>query len=104
MMPLLVKSLTKKLLQKKSTPKRPFPLIVLKLMKLSLLSLPLLVSGKIYGAATGNKVTTDFSKDKAQELVKSLDERERNSGDYKATAFMKEVEKNKEPKLIKATV
>lgn len=46
----------------------------------------------------------DFNDSKAAELVKVVDDRQRNSGDYKATAFVKETEKNKEPKLLQSTV
>ncbi len=46
----------------------------------------------------------DFTDSKAAELVKVIDDRQRNSGDYKATAFVKESEKNKEPKLLQSTI
>jgi len=99
-----MKPLQKISLTRNSIPKASPSIMGLKMIKLPLLLLLLCASGKIFGAPTTSKVTSDFSKDKALELVKALDERERNSGDYKATAFMKEVEKNKEPKLIQATV
>ena len=44
---------------------------------------------------TSPLIAADFNDAKALELVKVLDERQRNSGDYKATALMKEMEKNK---------
>ncbi len=45
-----------------------------------------------------------FTDGKALEIVKIIDDKQRNSGDYKATAFLKEVEKNKEPKLLQSTI
>ncbi len=50
------------------------------------------------------KKEADFTPAKALELVKELDERQRSSGDYKATAFIKETEKNKAPKLFQTTI
>lgn len=38
------------------------------------------------------------------ELVKLVDEKQRNSGDYKSLAFVKETEKKKEPRLYQAMV
>lgn len=40
----------------------------------------------------------------AQELVKLVDERQRNSGDYTALAFIKEAERNKEPRVFQSVV
>lgn len=62
----------------------------------------LLSLGFIFKTSSLN--AADFKDAKAVELVKVLDERQRNSGDYKATAFMKEIEKNKEPKLFQSTI
>ncbi len=38
------------------------------------------------------------------EWIKVVDERQRNSGDYKSECFVKETEKDKEPKIFQATV
>ena len=40
----------------------------------------------------------------ADELVKLVDERQRNYGDYKSLVFVKETEKKKEPRLFQAMV
>jgi hypothetical protein len=45
-----------------------------------------------------------FTDQQAADIIKVVDDRQRNSGDYKATAFVKESEKNKEPKLLQSTV
>ena len=50
------------------------------------------------------KAPEKFTDPQATELVKVVDEKQRNSGDYKATAFLKETEKNKEPKLLQSTI
>lgn len=53
---------------------------------------------------TPSPIKETFNDKKAQELVKIVDDKQRNSGDYKATAFLKEVEKGKEPKLLQSTI
>jgi hypothetical protein len=45
-----------------------------------------------------------FTDAQALELVKVIDEKQKNSGDYKALAFVKETEKNKEAKLFQSIV
>lgn len=50
------------------------------------------------------RAASALSDAEALELVRVLDEKQRNSGDYKATAFVKESEKNKEPKLLQSIV
>lgn len=49
-------------------------------------------------------IPDNFNDVKALEIVKVLDERARNFGDYKTTALIKETEKNKEPRLMQSTV
>lgn len=50
------------------------------------------------------RAESKFTDAQAIELIKVVDDRQRNSGDYKATIFVKETEKNKEPKLLQGTV
>lgn len=45
-----------------------------------------------------------FTDADALELAKALDDKQRNSGDYTALAFVKETERNKEPKLYQSLV
>lgn len=40
----------------------------------------------------------------ADEIIKLVDEKQRNSGDYKSLCFVKETEKGKEPRLFQALV
>lgn len=58
----------------------------------------LLISGIIPAQAA------PLSAAEALALVKLVDERQRNSGDYTALAFMKETEKNKEPRVFQSVV
>lgn len=46
----------------------------------------------------------ELTQKQTDELVKIVDERQRNSGDYKSLVFVKETEKNKEPRLFQALV
>lgn len=46
----------------------------------------------------------EFTNEQAAELVKLVDDRQRNSGDYKSLCYVKENEKNKEPKVFQAQV
>lgn len=55
-------------------------------------------------STTQPAATSNFTDQKAQEMVRVVDDRQRNSGDYKAVAFVKETEKNKEPKLFQTMV
>ncbi len=51
------------------------------------------------------KVTTStLSNSDSYELLKTVDDRQRNYGDFKANGFVKEVEKNKEPRLLNSTI
>jgi len=45
-----------------------------------------------------------LTREQALDLVKLLDERQRNSGDYKSLCYVKETEKDKEPKVFQAMV
>lgn len=45
-----------------------------------------------------------LSQTQVDELVKIVDDRQRNSGDYQAQSLVKESEKNKEPRLFQAVV
>lgn len=46
----------------------------------------------------------ELTQAQADEIVKLVDDRQRNSGDYKSLVFVKETEKNKEPRLFQAMV
>ncbi len=52
-------------------------------------------------AKSSVKVITDVQ---ALDLVKIVDDRQRNSGDYKSNAFIRETEKDKEPRVYQAVV
>jgi outer membrane lipoprotein-sorting protein len=57
------------------------------------------------GIANGDAIAADqFDDAKALELVKLVDERQRNSGDYQSLCYVKENERNKEPKVFQAVV
>ena len=63
------------------------------------------LSSHLYSKETKTKSTVRALTDKeALSLVKIVDDRQRNSGDYRATAFIRETEKDKEPRVYQATV
>lgn len=45
-----------------------------------------------------------LSQKEAEDVIRIVDDRQRNSGDYKSLVFVKETEKNKEPRLFQALV
>lgn len=45
-----------------------------------------------------------LSQSEVDELIKLIDDRQRNSGDYKSLCFVKETQTNKEPRLFQAMV
>jgi len=66
--------------------------------KFSLLLATLLFSGSALTAAK------PLSQTETNELVKLVDERQRNSGDYTSLAYVKETERKQEPKVFQAVV
>lgn len=46
----------------------------------------------------------ELTQAQADDIIKLVDDRQRNSGDYKSLVFVKETEKNKEPRLFQAMV
>ncbi|MBI4403689.1 MAG: outer membrane lipoprotein-sorting protein, partial [Deltaproteobacteria bacterium] len=72
-------------------------------MKLILLAL-LLFSTTIKSAPPETKAAPVFTDIRALEVIKILDGRQRNTGDYKALCFVKETEKGKEPKVFQVVV
>lgn len=48
--------------------------------------------------------TSTMTQEQADALIKEVDERQRNSGDYKSLCFVKETERKKEPRLFQALV
>jgi|JI8StandDraft_1071087.scaffolds.fasta_scaffold56825_2 hypothetical protein len=50
------------------------------------------------------EIKPELTQAQADEIVKLVDDRQRNSGDYKSLVFVKETEKNKEPRLFQAMV
>lgn len=55
-------------------------------------------------AAEGEKKKEELTQTQADEIIKLVDDRQRNSGDYKSLVFVKETEKTKEPRLFQAMV
>ena len=47
---------------------------------------------------------SELTQMQTDEIIKLVDERQRNSGDYKSLVFVKETEKKKEPRLFQAMV
>jgi outer membrane lipoprotein-sorting protein len=47
---------------------------------------------------------TAMTQEQADAAIKEVDERQRNSGDYKSLSFVKETERKKEPRLFQAMV
>lgn len=55
--------------------------------------------GKAAASAAGA-----LTQEQTDELIRLVDDRQRNTGDYKSLVFVKETEKNKEPRLFQAYV
>jgi hypothetical protein len=70
----------------------------------SCLALWLLVAGGVARAADSPAAAGALSEKETLDLVKLVDERQRNSGDYTALCYVKETERNKEPKVFQALV
>lgn len=58
----------------------------------------------LFGIWISSAAEPALTQPQVDELVKLVDERQQNSGDYKATSFVKETEKGKEPRLFQALV
>ncbi len=63
----------------------------------------LIVIGSVYFSSTGWS-TSLITQEQADALIKEVDERQRNSGDYKSLCIVKETERKKEPRLFQAVV
>ncbi len=66
--------------------------------KICLILLTAIIGSPVYSAI---KKLTDVQ---ALDLVKVVDDRQRNSGDYKSSCFIKETERGKEPRVYQAVV
>lgn len=62
----------------------------------------LLISINLFSARAFSNTT--LTQEQADAVIKEVDDRQRNSGDYKSLVFVKETEKKKEPRLFQAVV
>jgi outer membrane lipoprotein-sorting protein len=57
-----------------------------------------------FNAGAAGEPPKKITDDEALKIVRTVDDRQRNSGDYKANCFIREVEKGKDPKMYQANV
>lgn len=69
-----------------------------------MLCLMFLFGGSAFSKESPKSFVKVISDAKALDLVKIVDDRQRNSGDYKSNAFIRETEKDKEPRVYQAVV
>jgi outer membrane lipoprotein-sorting protein len=60
--------------------------------------------GMLFTVASGAESKVTLTQKETDEMIRIVDDRQRNSGDYQSLAFVKETERKKEPRLFQAMV